>query len=150
MANITPDKFIDDNPLLKLLSKASRDKHINLNKKIFNEKYMDKDILEDAINSVVSQANKWRVDTKIKSHFNYDIFPLKVMLNYSVGDADACLQIYQWEEKVVNKSTDKIKFLFEKFYPEFVYTLARIQSNGAHLNLDYTKELKNAYADESD
>ncbi|UKM62924.1 hypothetical protein [Levilactobacillus phage ENFP1] len=150
MANIIPEKFVDDNPLLKLLSKASRDSHIKLNKKIFNEKYMDNDVLEDAINSVVNLANKWRVDTKIKDHFNYDIFPLKVMLNYSVGDADACLQIYQWEEKVVNKSTDKIKFLFEKFYPEFVYTLSRIQSNGAHLNLDYTKELKNAYADESD
>lgn len=151
LENIIPEEFSkEDNPLLKLLSKASREQHIKLNQKIFNEDYMDDEVLNDAVNSAISLANKWRVDNKIKSHFNYDIFPLKVMLNYSVGDADACLQIYRWEEMEVNKYTDKIKFLFEKFYPEFVYTLARMQSNGAHINLDYTKELKKAYADESD
>lgn len=142
--DLLPDNM-EKNQVDKLLSKAAYNKALALSKQVKDFGFMTRDILEDIVNIVTNNVNKYFDPKNVKRHFSYDWFPLKVMFNYSVGDAESCLRIYQWELKAINKSSIKTQELFKDFYPKFVFTLAKIQNDGAYINTDYTKVLQRAY-----
>ena len=104
---------MEKNQVNKLLTKAAYNKALALSKQVKDFGFMTKDILEDIVNIVTNNVNKYFDPKDVKRHFSYDWFPLKVMFNYSVGDAESCLRIYQWELKAINKSSIKTQELFK-------------------------------------
>lgn len=72
------------------------------------------------------------------SKFNYDWFPLELMHPYASGDTDVCRRIYcEVVDKLNEQKRDKAFDLMNRDYPRLIRTLARIQSNGLHCDLDY-------------
>ena len=92
--DLLPDNM-EKNQVNKLLTKAAYNKALALSKQVKDFGFMTKDILEDIVNIVTNNVNKYFDPKNVKRHFSYDWFPLKVMFNYSVGDAESCLRIYQ-------------------------------------------------------
>ena len=72
------------------------------------------------------------------SKFNYDWIPLELMHPYASGDTDVCRRIYcEVVDKLNEQKRDKAFDLMNRDYPRLIRTLARIQSNGLHCDLDY-------------
>ena len=72
------------------------------------------------------------------SKFNYDWFPLELMHPYASGDTDVCRRIYcEVVDKLNEQKRDKAFDLMNRDYPRLIRTLARIQTNGLHCDLDY-------------
>lgn len=143
---ITPEGMVECQ-VDKLMTKKTYQKALGLATKIKEYGFMTPELLADINQIMVKNINRYFTPVNIKRHFNYNWFPLQVMFNYSVGDAESCLRIYQWEIKSINKSNIKLQNLFKDFYPKFVFSLAKIQHDGAYINRDYTTILKDKYTE---
>lgn len=81
------------------------------------------------------------------SNFNYEWIPLELLHPYAAGDVDCCLRIH-------NKLYEHIKqdpewdLLFTNWYPALTRTLARIESNGFKVDIDYLNMIDEKYEEE--
>lgn len=84
-------------------------------------------------------------------NFNYDWIPLELMHPYASGDTDVCRRIYcDVIERLKDQDRPKALDLMNISYPRLIRTLARIQSNGMHCDLDYMYKNDEFYINEMD
>lgn len=83
------------------------------------------------------------------SPFNYDWIPLELMHPYASGDVDCCRRLYcDVIDKLEQQNRPKAIDLMKTSYPRLIRTLARIQTNGMHTDMEYMKENDKAYIEE--
>lgn len=137
------DSLENDNDLFDKLTGNPKKAALLYNKKIKDYGFFKN--IDDAISIIVKAINHYY--NRALKHFSYDWIPINVMVNYAVGDADSCLRIAEWELNEFKKYPT-LKKLFIEFYPKFVSTLAKIESNGAFIDKDYNKVLQKKYAEQ--
>lgn len=107
--------------------------------------------LEDWKNNFIKEHAKDKEDKPVNevdgSNFNYEWIPLELLHPYAAGDTDCCLRIHNILYETI-KTYDKWDFLFTEFYPALTRTLARIQSNGFMVDIDYLNGIDVEYEKE--
>lgn len=81
------------------------------------------------------------------SNFNYEWFPLKMLVEYASGDVDATLRIHNVLYKKVETNEKWIK-LYTDFYPRMSSAIAVTEANGLKLDLDYARKIAKEYRKE--
>lgn len=141
---------------LKLNPEVVTKEHINQNVLEESEEYMnlsDKG-KEYTLETAISLINKFREQKNVINEvdggkFSYDWFPVELMHPYASGDVDVCRRIYcEVLRKLEKQGRPKVLGLLKEDYPRLTRTLARIQSNGFHTDLDYMEENDKAYREE--
>lgn len=106
------------------------------------------------LNKAEELINKYKDVKDVKNeidggNFNYDWFPLELMHPYASGDTDVCRRIYcDVIKKLEEQERPQAIELLTNNYPRLIRTLARIQSNGLHCDIDFMKENDEAYEEE--
>ena len=141
---------------LKLNPEVVTKEHINDKVLEESEEYMnlsDKG-KEYTITTAISLINKFREQKNVINEvdggkFSYDWFPIELMHPYASGDVDVCRRIYcEVLRKLEKQDRPKALGLLKEDYPRLTRTLARIQSNGFHTDLDYMEKNDEAYRKE--
>ena len=141
---------------LKLNPEVVTKEHINDKVLEESEEYMnlsDKG-KEYTITTAISLINKFREQKNVVNEvdggkFSYDWFPIELMHPYASGDVDVCRRIYcEVLRKLEKQGRPKALRLLKEDYPRLTRTLARIQSNGFHMDKDYMKKNDEAYREE--
>ncbi|UVD42327.1 DNA polymerase I [Staphylococcus phage vB_SauM-V1SA19] len=102
----------------------------------------------------INLINTYKDNTKVINEvdggdFNYDWIPLELMHPYASGDTDVCRRIYcDVIEKLKEQNRPKALDLMSISYPRLIRTLARIQSNGLHCDLEYMHKNDEFYINE--
>lgn len=92
--------------------------------------------------------NKAPVNEIDGGNFNYEWFPLHgVLAPYASGDVDCSRRIHMKLKETIDQDT-QWKELYYNYYPRLQVALARMQSNGYKLDLDYLDMLDEAYQGE--
>lgn len=108
------------------------------------------------INTATNLINKYREHTKVINdidggNFNYDWFPIELMHPYASGDTDVCRRVYcEVINKLEKQDRPKAIRLLREDYPRLTRTLARLEHNGFHLDMDYMLKNDEAYINEMD
>ena len=106
------------------------------------------------LETAISLINKFREQKNVINEvdggkFSYDWFPIELMHPYASGDVDVCRRIYcEVLRKLEKQDRPKALGLLKEDYPRLTRTLARIQSNGFHTDLDYMEKNDEAYRKE--
>lgn len=141
---------------LKLNPEVITEEHINQNVLEESEEYMN---LSDkgkayTLETAISLINKFREQKNVINEvdggkFSYDWFPIELMHPYASGDVDVCRRIYcEVTRKLEKQDRPKAIRLLKEDYPRLTRTLARIQSNGFHMDKEYMKKNDEAYREE--
>lgn len=109
---------------------------------------------EYVLNISLQLINKYKESKRIVNevdggNFNYDWIPLELMHPYASGDTDACRRVYcKVVEELEKQDRPQAFRLLKVDYPRLTRTLARIQSNGFHMDINYLEENDKAYEQE--
>lgn len=82
-------------------------------------------------------------------NFNYDWIPLSLLYPYAAGDVDCCLRIfYELENKMGNN--EKMKGLWQNFYPRETASLAHVEATGVAIDKEQARVLEEEYTKEEE
>ena len=143
---------------LKLNPEVVTKEHINQKVLEESEEYMSlsEKGKEYTLTTAINLINKFREQKNVINEvdggkFSYDWFPIELMHPYASGDVDVCRRIYcEVLDKLEKQGRPKALRLLKQDYPRLTRTLARIQSNGFHTDMDYMEQNDKAYIDEMD
>lgn len=82
-------------------------------------------------------------------NFNYDWIPLEILHPYAAGDVDCCRRIFYVLDKRMG-SNEKMRSLWQDFYPRFSRSLAHVESSGVAIDEDYAQVLEEEYTKEEE
>ena len=106
------------------------------------------------LNTAIDLINKYKdvkdvINDIDGGKFNYDWFPLELMHPYASGDTDVCRRIYcDVNKRLQEQNRTKSLELLKNDYPRLTRTLARIESNGFHTDINYMNENDKSYETE--
>jgi len=87
-----------------------------------------------------------RINEVDGSSFSYEWIPIEILKPYASGDTDATLRIYYALDKLIrgNKQWEHLAYTF---YPQLEDALTDLEVNGARVDVNKAKELKQRYVE---
>lgn len=138
---------------LKLNPEIITKEHINQNVLEESEEYMNLSYKGKTytLETAISLINKFREQKNVINEvdggkFSYDWFPMELMHPYASGDVDVCRRVYcEALRRLEKQDRPKALRLLKRDYPRLTRTLARVESNGFHTDLDYMEKNDKVY-----